>query len=544
MAHGAEGARGLEVNVSTDDKHVPAEDILVVENNRLPIRTGAELACWTVVLLAIAMTPIIVFKYPGLQDYPNHLARGFILLRRADPVLSRLYDVQWSLLPNLGWDLWAIAVGRVLDLEWTGKFFLALSGASIVLGCIALNRALLSRWTFAPLFSVPFLFSSAFKLGFLNFELSVGCSLLAAAWWVSSGGAHWARRLVLATFLSTSLYFIHFYGWAFYGLFLLSYELRFVLKPGNGPRDIWTGLLRLFRDGTQCVPVLAVMAYMAITQPRPELTLTAFKPPYLRLSELIRLIDVGHPIWNLAILVLFGLFIFEMFRRRWICFRMDLAWPIGISVFVFFLMPDQIADTFYVSWRILLMSVLVSISSICPSREGDARLSLIMSVLALTTIGIVGLQWQSWRNSETGSEAFIKITQNVPAGSKLFVVHNGMTTQQLANDAIGLYHVGAYAVITRRALVQSMFVLEGQQVLRFRDPVIQSTPRGSATMLSDIKREFWQRKIDLPGHLEQFDFVVMHGPDSGDDLKVLQSRALAPVDRLQDYRLYRVLRDN
>jgi hypothetical protein len=286
------------------------------------------------------------------------------------------------------------------------------------------------------------------------------------------------------------------------------------------------------------------MVYTAVTQPQPELTFTAFKPPYLRLSELIRLIDVGHPIWNVAILILFGLFIFEMFRRRWIRFCKDLIWPIGISIFGFFLMPDQIADTFYVSWRLLFMAVLVSIASCYPSREGDARLSSIMSIVALMTIGIASLQWQSWCHSESGTESFVELTQNVPAGSKLFVVHNGMTTQQLANDAIGLYHVGAYAVIMRRALVQSMFALNGQQVLRFRDPVIQSAPRGSATMLSDIKREFWRQEIDLPGYLRQFDFVIVHGPDSGDDIEVLQTQALAPVDRIRDFRLYKVLKNN
>jgi hypothetical protein len=511
-------------------------------NNQENARSGAGLACWTAILLMIAMAPIVAFKYPGLQDYPNHFARAFVLVNRNDPLLARLYDVQWSLLPNLGWDLWAIIVGRVLDLEWTGKLFLVLSGASIVLGCFALNRALFSRWTFAPLLSVPLMFSSAFRLGFLNFELSVGCSLLAAAWWISSDKVGWKRRLVLATLFSTSIYFIHFYGWAFYGLFLLSYELRFILKSGS-LRDIRAGLLRLLRDGTQCIPVLAVMAYTMMTQPQSELSFAAFKPPYLRLIEITRLIDVGHPIWNVAILVIFGLFVFELLRRRWIRFSGDLTWPIGLSVLIFFLMPDQIADTFYVSWRLLFMSVLVSIASCYPSREGNIRLSLIAGIIALLTVGIVGLQWQSWRNSEAGTEDFVNLVRNVPAGSKLFVVHNGMTGQQLANDAIGLYHVGAYAVVTRRALVQSMFTLTGQQVLRFRDVAIQSMPRGSATMLSDIKREFWRRDIDIAGHLRQFDFVVIHGPDSGDDLDVLQTHALAPLDRINDFRLYKVLKE-
>jgi hypothetical protein len=510
---------------------------------RVLTRSTVELAGWTIILLTIAIGPIFVVLYPGLQDYPNHLARGFILLHSADPILRPLYDVQWTPLPNLGWDIWAVVVGRVLPLEWTGRLYLAVSGLSVVLGCFALNRALLSRWTFAPLLSVPLLFSSAFRMGFLNFELGVGCALLAAASWISADRMHWIRQLILATIISTGLYFIHFYGWAFYGVLVLGYELHLIWRRANRLSDVGFGLAHLLRDGTQAIPALAMLVYAGNTSGTPALTVLGYKPPYIRIGQIEHLIDIGHPILNAAIFVLFGLLIGVLFCRRWLEFRRDLIWPIVICLCIFFMLPDVISNTFYVSWRILLMTLLIAIASFSPSQEGEARITPIMTVFALITVFVVSLQMWQWRSSESGREAFVNIVQNVPEGSSLFVVHNGMTSQQLTSRAIGLYHVGAYAVLTRRALVQSMFVLPGQQVLRFSNPAIQSAPASSATMLSEIKREFRKSGIDLSTHLQHFDYVVVHGPDSGDDLKVLSSTALTLIGRQQDFRLYKVAKD-
>jgi hypothetical protein len=506
-------------------------------------RPTAELAGWTILLLTIAIGPIFVVAYPGLQDYPNHLARGFILLHSADPMLGRLYDVQWAPLPNLGWDIWVSVIGRVLPLELTGKLYLAASGLSVALGCFALNRALLSRWTFAPLLSVPFLFSSGFTMGFLNFELGVGCAMLAAGSWISTDHMHCIPRLILATIFSTGLYFIHLYGWAFYGVFVLGYELNLVWRHTNRLSDVGVGLMHLLRDGTQAIPALSMLVYVGNTSVTPPLTMLGFKPPYIRIGQIEHLIDVGHPIWNAAIFGLFVLLVGVIFRRRWLEFRRDLIWPIVICLCIFFLLPDLISNTFYVSWRMLLMTLLIAIASCSPSEVGEARIRPIMTGIALITLFIVSLQMWQWRSSEIGREAFVNIVQNVPEGSSLFVVHNGMTSQQLNNRAIGLYHVGAYAVLTRRALVQSMFTLPGQQVLRFRNPDIQSAPDSSATMLSEIKREFRKRGIDLAVHLQHFDYVVVHGPDSGDDLEALSSTAMTMIGHQQDFRLYKVAKD-
>jgi hypothetical protein len=502
------------------------------------VRPAGRLAGWTLLLSVLALAPIFVFKYPGLQDYPNHLARAFILLNRSDPVLERFYSIQWSTLPNLGWDIWAMAVGRTLSLEWAGKFFLALSSASILLGCFALNRALQGKWTFAPLLAVPFLFNSGFTKGFLNFDLGVGCALLATACWISIDERHWQWRLLVATLLSTLLYVIHLYGWAFYGIFVLGRELQ-VMFQTKERQSVWPYLIRLGRDGLQAIPALAMIS-LAASSAAPKLAFEEFYPPYLRIGQIAHLIDVGDAVANVLLVVIVALFAFIMFRRGWLRFRLDLALPLMFCLVLFFILPERIAGTYYGSFRILLMALLAAIASLSPSEEADFRIDRIMSAVTLVTVVIIGVQIWSWRNSETGREAFLTLIRNVPEGSALLVVHNGMTPIQLTRYAVGLYHVGAYAVLTKRALVQSMFVFPGQQPLRFRDPVLQSVP--GRPFLADLITQVKMAGLDFSGYVQRFDYVVVHGPNDSNEMQLLPAKILMLINRVDDYRLYQVIK--
>lgn len=498
---------------------------------------GIEIAAWTVVLLAIAFVPLLLYRYPGLQDYPNHLARAFILLNRDDAVLQKLYSVQWTTLPNLGWDIWAVAVGRFLPLEWTGKLYIALSSTAIIAGCFALNRVVASRWTIAPLLAVPLLFNAGFARGFLSFELGAGCALLAAACWVSTGKMHWLPRLLLATIWSTALYTIHLYTWAFYGLFVLGYELQQMVERAEPRPALFLG--RLARDGLQAAPVPFMLFCSYDSSSTQEFTVRAFQFPFVRIFHIQHLVDLGDPIVNCILVVTFALIVgAAIVSLRWFEVRRDYAFPIALSVALFFLLPDQIGETFYVAWRVLFLAILVAIASFVPTNEGEGRSRQIAIGIVVLTVAISAANTWSWRNSDRGREAFVELAQDIPDGSAMFVIHNGMRPQQLC--AMGLYHVGAFAVLTRRALVQSMFAMPGQQPLRFRDQWMESAPRSSFTFLADAKREFRKYDVDLASHVLHFDYVVVHGPDNGDDLLSLSQRHLSLIRKSDGFRLYRV----
>ena len=66
------------------------------------------LAWWLALLAAVAVliTPLFLVDVPPLLDYPNHLSRAWVLAKgSSDPVLSRIYEPHWTIIPNLASDI-------------------------------------------------------------------------------------------------------------------------------------------------------------------------------------------------------------------------------------------------------------------------------------------------------------------------------------------------------------------------------------------------------------------------------------------------------
>src|SRR5262249_13324897 len=212
-----------------------------------------------------------------------------------------------------------------------------------------------------PLLAVPFLFNSGFMRGFLSFELGAGCALLGVAWWVSAGRMHWLRRLVLATIWSTALYTIHFYAWAFYGLFILCYEIQQMIERREPHLGVF--LARLSRDSLLALPVPIMLVYAAENSGAPELTVGGFELPFPRILRIEHLIYAGNPVLDRVLVVIFALVMVFMIAGGWLQVRRNFALPIAIGVVMFFLLPDEIAGTYYASWRVLFLAGLVGIAS-------------------------------------------------------------------------------------------------------------------------------------------------------------------------------------
>src|SRR5438445_1280805 len=84
------------------------------------------------VLVGLALSPVLWAAVPPLVDYPNHLARMWILAQNGTvPELANNYTVAWRLLPNLGMDLVVPALARIMPLETAGRLFIALTLLSL-----------------------------------------------------------------------------------------------------------------------------------------------------------------------------------------------------------------------------------------------------------------------------------------------------------------------------------------------------------------------------------------------------------------------------
>src|SRR5690349_23654119 len=88
-----------------------------------------------VVLCALTLSPLLWAAVPPLVDYPNHLARIWVLVQNgALPELAQNYVVAWRLLPNLAMDLILPALAQIMPLEIAGRLFIALTMLSLLAG--------------------------------------------------------------------------------------------------------------------------------------------------------------------------------------------------------------------------------------------------------------------------------------------------------------------------------------------------------------------------------------------------------------------------
>ena len=96
----------------------------------------------------VTLAPLLVVDHPPLHDYPNHLARVYVLAHLDDsPLLAEYYEAHWEVLPNLAMDLVVTPLLGLVQPETAGKLFGALILLSTAPAAGLLHFALFGRWS-------------------------------------------------------------------------------------------------------------------------------------------------------------------------------------------------------------------------------------------------------------------------------------------------------------------------------------------------------------------------------------------------------------
>ena len=91
-------------------------------------------------LLLIQSLPFPVTQTPALLDYPNHLARIFILNSWSQGgFLQQYYQPNWNVLPNLAFDGLGLLLNQVLPIQLAGQVTLLVAVALLATGMVAVR---------------------------------------------------------------------------------------------------------------------------------------------------------------------------------------------------------------------------------------------------------------------------------------------------------------------------------------------------------------------------------------------------------------------
>jgi hypothetical protein len=145
-------------------------------------------ALWILfVLYFVAIIPFWTVRYPVVTDYPNHLARWFVLFHMKDAAyhFANFYAPAWGPLPYILPDILAMALQYFLPIDLVGRCILSLC---IVLVAAAtyffLKKACPENVGLAGL-GILVAFNPNFLMGSISNEFSLAFCLVVVGLWVS-----------------------------------------------------------------------------------------------------------------------------------------------------------------------------------------------------------------------------------------------------------------------------------------------------------------------------------------------------------------------
>jgi hypothetical protein len=517
----------------------------------------------------LAVATIFAVDMPLVLDYPNHLAR-FWLLSGGDKIapISHMYQVDWQQAStNIGVDAIAALLGNVIPYTITGKIILAASVVGPPAAAAWLNRVIFDRWHWWQLSFVVLCWTTSALLGFMSYQISLAFALGLASLDNSLPAGALAKGLA-RVILGFVILIVHPFGLLFYGMLLTSFAIG----------ESWSGIFerdRLFVIVRRLVsPMLVVLA--------PALALLLLSPsppgsyvqnaPFLSLSGVFRpyhlALTLASPFltyknWIDAVFVtpLLVIPVFSIITGR----ARTHTGMIMVGVIVAALalvVPPRVGDEANVDLRLPLMAALLlftgALPDPIPARSGRVVLAMLVFALGVARTIWIGVVWQFRQQDVQSIEDALS---HVPAGSSLFTVVSepeDIRTEPIGRYPTGmlggrynltLFHVTALVVPQRNAFIGTLFATRGQQPVKVLPPwntmmmnfidvfpdvhVLDMGPKALGIM-DDPYVQNWDKR---------FDYVIALGMDRDDYRGPFEPPSQLRLVSDNGYaRLYRIVR--
>jgi hypothetical protein len=426
---------------------------------RLPLKTqpgNARVAAYLagILILAVVFVPLLTIDLPPLVDYPNHLARQYILaeLPRSE-TLRNFYQADWHATPYLAMDGIVQTLAHAMSVGSAAKVFVALMLFLLAFAPFALNLALFGRITPAALIGLLFVHNTTVSLGFVPYIFSLGFGLCLLALWIRyREGPVWVR-LGLFPVLATSLFFCHLIGFAIYGLTVAAYELGRHLDPSSpGKRRAWHHLDRAERINLgslllQCgIPLIVFLLFGPASETGRAISQTTYGGIGRKFELLFEMVPYLMPpyIWSIdrAVAIALPVGVIALLVAKKLEYSRPMLWPLGAVVAVFFAMPMQWLGGWGGDHRLLVAVGLLVAGGLRPTSP----------VLVLARSAAITVEW---RAADREAAEFRRSFATIAKGSKVYFAfgHEGGRQSWLRPK----YFLPSLAVADRHVFVPYLF---------------------------------------------------------------------------------------
>ncbi len=429
-------------------------------------------------LVALAAAPAVLWPIPRGNDIVNHWARLTLYhLAPGDPITG-LYRVHFGLIPNLGVDALYLALCPFLSAQAVVRLALALSIALPALGAWAIHRVLFAKPS-PTIWLVPFLsYNVATSVGLLNFAIGMGIAFLGVAYAASRETLR-ARDLIALNLLGVALFFCHLIALA---AFMLILGLMLV-APLNAPVAV---LAR--RAG---------VAALAFVVPLVLVALREADPSTYNLSDTAKVSLLYAPVASMtasdqaALYLLLAATALALLRGLEISPRATLA-VAGFAVAAM-ISPSAWGAGALIDARLKVYLWYLAIAATSLRSADGLRPLVALAAIAMTAARLYGVA-PAWAAFQERAATIREGLAALPPGARALVVSPGDCGDP---DVGGYGSLTVFAVIDRRAYVNTLFAQSGIQPVAPADPVLDGGP----TIAMDERWLSDKARATLPAHL-------------------------------------------
>jgi hypothetical protein len=509
---------------------------LVIPQRRLiaGVLTGHSLsfrgfAARFAVLFALASLPVLLNANLPLFDYPNHLARMYLLNAvPPSPLLQRFYAIDWKPLPNLAMDLTVPWLARVLPLELAGKFFILATLFLLTAGPALVHRVLSRTWSNLPLLAFLLLYGRILLAGYVNFLFGLGLAFVLFAIWLRLRSCAATLRLPIATVFVTMLYFAHLEALAVYALLVIPYELGIAWQRREYTATQFANLV------IAGLPFLVPFAILVFGVPRIAGGPIEFGPPGHKFDLLFAPFDSEDRVLDIACFVAAIVVLAIGLQRRWLTIAPTMRAPLGTMGIVYLAMPTHLFTAAAADHRLPLSMGLTLVGSLCWKQAPEQiKTRLIGGAAAMFAVRL-GATLLSWHTSDRIYASELRVVDAIPEGSRVAVASPSIKARLAASNT-PIAHVPTIAIIRRDAFIPTLHAFPTQQPIALRP-----TARELADRLKPL--DLWsylvghRQEIDQ-GALACYDFVLFVATGQS---QAVERDELQPVAAEPGLELYRV----
>jgi hypothetical protein len=500
-----------------------------------------------VALVAVALLPLLLMRYPDLEDYLHHLSRMAILSRDASGPLARFYTVDWRLLPNLAMDLIVPPLTGLLPVQDAGRLFIGLSVLLMTSGTIALHAALYRRLSWWPFVVFLVIWNRIFLYGVFNYLLTLGLALWALAAWVHwRERSAWLRVPVFAA-IAFTLFIFHLYAFGIYALSVLGYEFaRADWASRDRTRLIGSSLVA----GSQFVLPAALFLLQSPTSGLGDAFLYPTDLVHHKLRGFHHLF-LNYHVWfdRLTFVVVGGAFLLGLGTRR-IRIHPHLRWALVLLLVAYLLMPETFFGTGLADYRLPVGFTYVLIAGTEPRPGGLPHPKLLAAALLALFLVRIGLVAERWVGFEAIDRRFEEAIRPLPDGGTMVTIAIRMPDYHYEYHNPHLFYLSAIAIIEKSFFDPSfaIFADPGKQPVQLKPAYQHLVDELDARLgsLTDTRRWAHTPPMDLlllpegdAGRplLQSFDYALVLYADEGANPAPAHLRLLFTDPHFQLYKV-------